>query len=229
MSKRTLEEELQNTLTEKKDEPVAKPKQPAPKRQKKAATPKKVPKPTLKNVLASLTHPQLNKMVTQFFEEKHPELKDEFIDCTPPPNIEDMRSELAKLFNAINRAFPNARFGSNRDNYAYKRVSGSIRRFKTELMRCSKKFIDGKHFNYYLTDFIPFALDFIQDLPQFDEPKNNSAAELLYKKVVTNGKSAVKHSTLKKEQYDQVLQSMEKNKKHLDELIKVIVDKQSKC
>jgi len=142
------EEEEESSEDDKK-----KPRKPAAKKSKKAPAAPKVVRPTLRNALGSMSHPTLVKMVQQFFEDNHPELKDEFLNCVPPPSIDEVGSELNKLLRAVDRAFPNTRYGSSRDNYSYKRVAGPLRTYKASFNAHSKKIIDGKLFNFYYIIF----------------------------------------------------------------------------
>ncbi|KAF2070683.1 hypothetical protein CYY_007998 [Polysphondylium violaceum] len=184
-------------------------KKPAAKRAKKAAEPKIV-RPTLRNALACLSHPNLIKMVQMFLEDKHPELKDEFLDCLPPPSADHIKDEFSHLIREVFRAFPNARFGSNRDNYAYKRVASPLRALKTSFNTHSKKIIDSKQFNFYLSEFLKVAINAIHNIPTFDDSKNNAPRDSLLKKLVTNGKTAVRSCTLSKKQLTTALHYSEK-------------------
>lgn len=61
---------------------------------------------------------------------KHPELRAEFTATIPKPDLEAIKKNLDKLQRDYGKAFPNTRYGSSYDNYAYNRVRGPLAKFK---------------------------------------------------------------------------------------------------
>ncbi|EFA78102.1 hypothetical protein PPL_08750 [Heterostelium album PN500] len=203
---------------ESEDEEDGKAKKKAAKKPRKQSTPKKVARPTLKNVLSALTHPQLIKMVSIFIEEKHPELKDEFIDTVPPPSVEEIHAELTRLHNSIDRAWPNSKYGSGRDHFCYKRVAGHLRNYKAGgSSRCKLQASNHSTGRSSTTS--------IDDFPVFDDSKNNAGRAALFKKLSTHGKTALRYTTLTKPELDNVLTKVNKEATQLADLIKAFNEK----
>lgn len=95
-------------------------------------------------------------MISKFFEEKHPEFKTEFFfndtrsryrSTKQVSALSVLRYSFVNSTKAYNRAFPNAKYGSNLDDYAYKRVRGDLNKFKVFFTRLLFQ-------NYNLTFYI---------------------------------------------------------------------------
>lgn len=52
----------------------------------------------------------------------------------PKPDLTDIRASISALERKVEKAFPHAKWGSNRDKYAYKRVAPALRVRGTEVV-----------------------------------------------------------------------------------------------
>merc|ERR1712154_387006 len=75
------------------------------------------------------------------------ELVKEFEELLPRPNIESIFKRHNVLINAISKAQPWTRYGSNRDDYCFKRCRGSINTAKRAIVEDGKKIMDTKEYD----------------------------------------------------------------------------------
>eukprot|EP00727_Mastigamoeba_balamuthi_P010751 m51a1_g6299 hypothetical protein (373) ;mRNA; r:290162-291687 len=99
------------------------------------------------------------------------------------PDLAAMDKEIGVALRRFNASFPHARFGSNVDTYAYKRVAGNLRQFKQVLVQHLADVVNSADWNS-VADFVEgIALKYVEDVPLFDDPKHNAARNSIVAKL----------------------------------------------
>lgn len=157
----------------------------APKRRRKSG------EVALANQLASLTHPQLLQVVTQLLED-HPELVSEVSSLVPEPDLVSIKNEISELQRAYLKAFPNVKHGSNRDDFAYKRVKVPLIQFKKTVIDYGVLFKKNKQWKVALQYADQIALPAINKMPNWEKDKNNTSKRAALKSLATLVKTAIR-------------------------------------
>eukprot|EP00741_Cyanophora_paradoxa_P010600 tig00020537_g10244.t1 len=140
--------------------------------------------------LQALTKGQLVEMVTNFAKD-HAVIREHFenLGAAPAADVEGMRKELEDLYCKMKKAFPQARYGSNRDNFAYKRVKPSLVIIKEYILKHGQEIVKGQNWPSVVS-FLRMAWAFACRLPVFEggidgvRPMIQTRIVGMYKKVV---------------------------------------------
>ncbi len=66
------------------------------------------------------------------------------------------------------RSFPRAKYGNNRDKYAYSRVKGALATYKQELLKHAREYASCKQYAT-LRAYLIFAAGEVSDMPVFND------------------------------------------------------------
>jgi len=123
--------------------------------------------------------------------------------------IEKINDELSKLATKVHRGLPHARYGSNRDDYAYKRVKPLITAFSSRFNDLLKNFKNaGNHSQ--TVDFLIGAVNSIQALPDWNDVSHNKSKNTMLNACEKLFLEALKNSS------DFSLQTLEKIYKNVE-------------
>jgi ArsR family metal-binding transcriptional regulator len=127
----------------------------------------------------------------------------------PDADLTAIKNEIQKLRNAISRAFPNARYGNNRDDFAFKRVKPTITPFKKAITENSKRLKDAQNWSSFV-EYLEFAIDEVLSMPHFDAEKNNKARDGLLKHLNTQYEQMlkVKNLGLEKDELEEIKETI---------------------
>ncbi|KAG2379373.1 hypothetical protein C9374_007512 [Naegleria lovaniensis] len=156
---------------------------------------KKTKQVNLAKKLHSLEKEQIIVLITEQlphrFPEKYGEIEADVLTVCPDQNINNVVNELNILHRNIQKAFPRAKYGSNRDDYAFKRVKPCLTAFKKGVSEKIKEVKDGQNW-HLMCDFLNKLLKLVEDLPDFDTAKNNKTKTALFKQCATNYEAMLK-------------------------------------
>jgi len=116
-------------------------------------------------------------------QRSHDNFCDFIFSLLPEPDLAPTERELDFILNQITRAFPPTNFGSNRDNFAFKRVSPHLAHFKTVLLGHLKTISSSQNWSAVL-EFVTVASRKICNLPVWDDPINNKIRDDLWSSIL---------------------------------------------
>jgi hypothetical protein len=100
----------------------------------------------------------------------------------PKPDLSHIEKEMDVAMNQLWRAFPHARYGSNRDHFAYKRVSPHIQTFKSLVTTELKQLSSSQNWTAAL-DFLVVAARKVNNLPSWDDSNDNKSRNDLWSQI----------------------------------------------
>ncbi|KAL4420752.1 hypothetical protein ABPG75_010408 [Micractinium tetrahymenae] len=139
---------------------------PPPKRQRAGQQPK------LTDLLQSASKEQLVTLLLELDGESGGGLADKVAALLPPPDLRGIQAEIQGLQRKVDKAFPHAKWGSNRGAYAYRRVGPALRDLKAALLEHAKTFAACKRHDTLL-QYALYALGVAEDMPTWDADTHN--------------------------------------------------------
>ncbi|KAL9651288.1 hypothetical protein ABK040_001241 [Willaertia magna] len=139
--------------------------------------------------LASLEKDQIIEIITEKlqtqFPDKYDSLEADVLQICPDQNIDHVIEDIKKELSNVNKAFPYSRYGSNRDNYAFKRVKPCLTALKKTITEKSKEVKDGQNW-HLMCSYLNKVMVVVEDIPDFDDEKNNKPKKDLFKHCAKN-------------------------------------------
>ncbi|KAL4451335.1 hypothetical protein ABPG77_009407 [Micractinium sp. CCAP 211/92] len=185
--------------SEQEDEPSE------PKRQRASQQPK------LTDLLLSASKEQLVSLVRELDDESGGSLAERVAALLPPPDLRGIKDEVEDLRRKVDKAFPNARWGSNRDAYAYRRVGPALRDLKAALLEHARVFADCKRHDT-LVQYALYALRVADCMPTWESDTHNKPRQqtikqlegLLVKAVKAGGASTAEARSAAQQELEQI-------------------------
>mmetsp|Transcript_12299 Transcript_12299/g.34679 ORF Transcript_12299/g.34679 Transcript_12299/m.34679 type:complete len:226 (+) Transcript_12299:92-769(+) len=145
---------------------------------------KKGDAPNLGKILKFSKEEALKEDVAEFFA-RHAELESEFVELLMQrmDQLDDVKKEIEKLKSAMWNAFPYAKYGSNRDSYAYKRVGPKLSSLRQAVAKHGQMMVTTKKFPLLL-EYAHYVLEEVwNNLPEWDDESRNKSSAALLKKI----------------------------------------------
>jgi len=184
---------------------------------------KKQKTPPLTDVLSVLEKYQLINMLCKISElpgsvptsgksedETETTFRELIVSMIPGPNMEGISSELSSLADKVIRGLPYAKYGSNRDDYAWKRVSPLVTAFKDRFYELQHSFHAAKNYENNLI-FVRAALKAIDRLPVWENDKKNKPSNDMTKACEKMLVEALKNSRSSAATLEKILNSIQYN------------------
>lgn len=157
-----------------------------------------ITKAVLVKTLKALTPAQVVDLVVTICD-KHPDVKSDIVGMLPSADVDSMIKALQTARRKISGAFPHVRWGSNADNYAFKRVSPTLSAFKAVVARQAQPLCTGKMWGDLLA-WATKAYPIISSLPKWDSASNNEGYEPMFKRLKTFLQTCLDSGALSAEQ-----------------------------
>jgi hypothetical protein len=159
----------------------------------KDTTPKKRAKKEvdIEKLLKAYEKEDLINIISKLID-KNKDLEKDVRELLPKPSMDLQKKQLEKLSKSIMSAFPHSRFGSNRNHFCFKRVQQHVSNFKTQLNSPIKGYKDSKQFEV-LMEYLLVAIPIVDDLPNFDDEKDNNLKNGMIKVMITNFNNSMKN------------------------------------
>lgn len=100
----------------------------------------------------------------------------------PPPDLRSIKAEIQGLARKVDKAFPHAKWGSNRDAYAYRRVGPAARDLKASLLEHAKTFAACKRHDTLLR-YALYALGVAELMPTWEAEAHNKPRQQTIKQL----------------------------------------------
>jgi len=169
-----------------------------PSRQAAAGVGKRKPEANEYTKLRALTVDQLVDLIESVIV-KRPEIKSDFMQLTPSPDLTPLENRLEILSKNIARAFPNTRYGSDRDAFCYRRVKGHVIAFQKECLQHCKSLVDCQQWSSAI-DYVVMAWNYANDLPKWDDKKNNKHQATCFKRFTSTLVNSLKKGKFRKQE-----------------------------
>ncbi|KAI7836813.1 hypothetical protein COHA_009314 [Chlorella ohadii] len=165
------------------------------------------PQPKLTDLLKSASKEQLVSLVVHLNDDAGGELEGRIAALLPPPDLSGVKASIQELERKVDKAFPHAKWGTNRDNYAYKRVGPPLRDLKAALLEHGRLLAECKRFGALL-EYCLFALGVTDDMPHWDADAHNKPKQQTAKALEGLLLKALKGAALTADQRADVLEQL---------------------
>ncbi|EFC40668.1 predicted protein [Naegleria gruberi] len=189
----------------------------------------KKPKVDLSKKLKSLEKDELIQLITTLpekFPSKYDTLQQDILTICPDADVDGAIQDLEQLRRNVEKAFPRAKYGTNRDDYAFKRVKPTLTSFKKSVTEKTTEVKNGQNWSV-MCRYLNKLMEVVDDLPVFDSTKNNSIRDALFKHCATNYTAMLKarDCNLTSEEIESIDSTLEEYDKKKDEVFSTAVEK----
>ncbi|KAK3581687.1 hypothetical protein CHS0354_032407 [Potamilus streckersoni] len=152
--------------------------------------------------LSALSQDQLVVLVDEITM-RHPTLREEVERMMPSPDINPFIDNLEYFRHNIFKSLPQSRLGSNRDAFCFKRVKTHVENFKAACINQGKQLTEAEAWEGSI-EYVIRAAELVDKLPDWDNPTHNKIKLQCFKGLLSQGKSALKHSDLDRAKYQSI-------------------------
>ncbi|KAJ3014165.1 UNVERIFIED_CONTAM: hypothetical protein HDU68_000401 [Siphonaria sp. JEL0065] len=166
--------------------------------------------------LLAHSHAQITKLLLQIVERRSgdPEFEQDLLDLLPcKVDHANVETEIKESLSVLNKMLPpirpndhnqnsnhnnsnnnNSNSNNNaspRDSSWFRKSSGALTQIRTIVLKHSQNILEAQMYRDYVTFFAPLALSTAENLPHWDDPKNNKLQQAIYRRIASGLKTSV--------------------------------------
>ncbi|XP_013788424.1 uncharacterized protein LOC106472333 [Limulus polyphemus] len=157
--------------------------------------------------LKALSHNQLIELLQELMT-SIPDLKKVVGERLPSPDLQPLEKNLNNLQRNIYKSFPNTRWGSNRDDFCYRRVRTHLEAFKKACIQQGRQLIESQQWGAAV-DYVMLAWSYVRHLPDWDESTHNCIKAQCFKTLSTQCMTSVKKMAMDIDEVEDIVERLQ--------------------